>query len=121
MINIPDSLLPQNSDGDKICPSCSKIFKECICPTFDSIKPKCDTYTIRVRLDKKSRRGKLVTVVEDLPLDETYIKKLTKMCKVKTGSGGTFYKDSITLTMEIQGDHQDIVCVLLKKEGFILK
>lgn len=72
---------------------------------------------LRVRLEKKGRGGKTVTVVYELPDNASYFKKLTKKLKNKCGTGGSFKGDSI----EIQGDRRDDVVGELKKEGFQVK
>lgn len=72
---------------------------------------------LRVRLEKKGRGGKTVTVIYELPENEAYFKKLSKMLKNKCGTGGSFKGDSI----EIQGDNKMKVVELLEKEGFQVK
>ncbi len=54
-----------------------------------------------VRLDRKGRGGKSVTVIEGLQLSVNECEKLLKQLKAKLGAGGTV-KDGL---IEIQGDH----------------
>lgn len=75
-------------------------------------------FDLRVRLDKKSRNGKAVTLVNgfgDLHPDD--IDDLAKMLKSKCGVGGGAKNGEIL----IQGDHVNKVMDLLKKEGFKVK
>jgi translation initiation factor 1 len=75
-------------------------------------------FDLRVRLDKKSRNGKAVTLVTgfgDLHPDD--IEDLAKMLKSKCGVGGGAKNGEIL----IQGDHVNKVMDLLKKEGFKVK
>lgn len=72
---------------------------------------------LRVRVEKKGRGGKSVTVVYELPDNPTYFKKLAKKLKNKCATGGSFKGDSI----EIQGDRREDVSRLLKGEGFQVK
>ncbi len=58
-----------------------------------------------VRLDRKGRGGKSVTVIEGLQLSTKESEKLVKQLKTKLGAGGTVKDDSL----EIQGDHCDAV------------
>ncbi len=73
---------------------------------------------LRVRLDKKQRKGKAVTLVTgfgDLHQDD--IADLAKMLKSKCGVGGGAKNGEIL----IQGDHVNKVIDLLKAEGFKVK
>ena len=44
-----------------------------------------------------------------LPRNEVYLKNLAKELKVKTGCGGTYYVAEDGGTIELQGDHKEIV------------
>ncbi len=72
---------------------------------------------LRVRLEKKARGGKTVTVIYELPENEAFFKKLTKKIKNKCGTGGSFKGESI----EIQGDNKTKVVDILESEGFQVK
>ena len=73
--------------------------------------------TIKMRLEKNGRGGKVVTVLFDLPNNEAYFSDLTKRLKNSLGTGGTF-KDR---RIEIQGDHKDRIRAFLEKIGFTVK
>jgi translation initiation factor 1 len=66
-----------------------------------------------VRLDRKGRGGKTVTVIEGLQLSGEDCEKLLKQLKAKLGAGGTVKNG----TLEIQGDHCDAVLAELSKIG----
>ena len=76
--------------------------------------PKPSEHTLKIRVEKNNRGGKLVTVVFNLPDSPDYFEKITKELKAKCGSGGTFKIE----TIEIQGDHRHKVKDLLEKKGF---
>ncbi len=61
--------------------------------------------TIGVRLDKKKRRGKTVTVAAGFILSPADLKSMEKELKQYCGAGGTGKGDEI----EIQGDHREKV------------
>lgn len=70
-----------------------------------------------VRLDRKGRGVKSVTVIEGLQLSVKDSEKLLKQLKAKLGSGGAVKDGSI----EIQGDHCDAVMAELKRMGYRAK
>lgn len=60
-----------------------------------------------VRVEKKGRGGKAVTVIKRLPRDEHKLKSLCAELKRSLGVGGTFYVDEEGGVVELQGEHQD--------------
>jgi predicted translation initiation factor SUI1 len=58
-----------------------------------------------------------VTIISDLPLDETGLNELATKLKTRLGSGGTV-KDG---RIEIQGDHRDRVVQELEAMGYGVK
>ena len=72
---------------------------------------------LKIRIEKKGRGGKLVSVLFELPQNEEYWVGLTKKLKAHCGSGGT-YKEGM---IEIQGDHRDKLRSYLEKMGFSVK
>lgn len=69
---------------------------------------------VRVRLDKKGRGGKSVTMIEGLLMVPNDLESLLKRLKTRLGTGGAV-KDSV---IEIQGDHCDTVISVLESSGF---
>ena len=58
-----------------------------------------------------------MTVISGLPLNEQELKALGKQLKQQCGSGGTVKQGSI----EIQGDHRDLVLAELRNFGYQVK
>jgi predicted translation initiation factor SUI1 len=58
-----------------------------------------------------------VTIISDLPLDETSLAELTTKLKTRLGTGGTV-KDG---RIEIQGDHRDRIGTELEGMGYRVK
>ncbi len=72
---------------------------------------------VRVGRETKGRKGKGVTTVFDLPLDEDGIRELAAKLKQRCGTGGTV-KDG---RIEIQGDQRDRLAAELEGMGFRVK
>lgn len=68
---------------------------------------------VRVRLDRKRRGGKSVTVIEGLWMPDAELKNLLKQLKSRLGTGGTI-QDGL---LEIQGDRRDAVMAVLEEMG----
>jgi translation initiation factor 1 len=113
-----DARLVYSSDGShlRLCKKCGEDPCECkdIPKNFISIDP--TKITLKIKLEKNQRGGKLVTVIHDLPYNPPYFTELTKKLKNSLGTGGAF-KDQI----ELQGDHRDKAEVFLAKMGFKTK
>jgi translation initiation factor 1 len=72
---------------------------------------------VTVRLDRKARSGKSVTVIEGLRMSQSEMEALLKKWKAGFGAGGTV-KDA---AVEIQGDHCKALIADLKKMGYAAK
>lgn len=73
--------------------------------------------TVKVSRETAGRKGKGVTVVSELPLNEDQLKELATKLKNACGTGGTA-KDG---RIEIQGDHRDRLTAELEKLGYKVK
>jgi translation initiation factor 1 len=69
---------------------------------------------VYVRLDRKGRRGKSVTLIEGLQIPARNREDLLRQLKTRLGTGGTD-RDGI---LEIQGDHRDAIMPLLQDIGY---
>jgi len=72
---------------------------------------------VRVSRQTKGRKGKGVTLVTGVPLDEQGLQELATDLKRKCGAGGTVRG----ATIEIQGDHRDLLVAELTKRGYTVK
>ena len=69
---------------------------------------------VKVRREVGGRRGKAVTTVADVPLDDAGLKDLAGRLKRRCGVGGSV-KDGV---IELQGDHRDVVVEVLRADGY---
>jgi translation initiation factor 1 len=69
---------------------------------------------VKVRRETAGRRGKAVTTVSDVPLDDAGLKALAGRLKKRCGVGGSAKGGVI----ELQGDHRDVVVEVLRAEGY---
>lgn len=109
-----DAPVVYSSEFGRMCPSCGKPVKGCICrkasaPAGDGV--------VRVRRESKGRGGKTVMVITGLPLDETALNALSGELKRSCGCGGTAKNGVI----EIQGDHAEQIMAELAKRGYKAK
>jgi protein-tyrosine phosphatase len=79
--------------------------------------PKKSPPVVRLGRETKGRRGKGVTTVSDVPLDEAGLLELSTKLKDRCGTGGTV-KDGV---IEIQGDQRDRLAVVLEGMGYRVK
>jgi predicted translation initiation factor SUI1 len=73
--------------------------------------------TAKVGRETAGRRGKGVTTVFNLPLDEGGVRELAALLKQRCGTGGTV-KDG---RIEIQGDQRERIIAELEKLGYKVK
>jgi translation initiation factor 1 len=69
---------------------------------------------VKVRRETSGRRGKAVTTVSNVPLDDDALRDLGGRLKKRCGVGGSV-KDGI---IELQGDHRDVVVRELRDAGY---
>lgn len=101
------------------CPRCRELIVECSCRPEADVTSSGKTATLR--LEKKGRGGKSVTVADKLPANRELLSSLTTLLKKRCGSGGTYRVDDGCGVIEIQGDKRDEVRKVLAAEGFRVK
>ena len=75
------------------------------------------TGPVRVCLDTKARRGKVVTLIRDIPHCPAAIEDLARKLKTLCGAGGSVEGHDIL----IQGDHRDKIKSKLTELGYHVK
>lgn len=113
--------LVYSTEYGKICPECKKPESECKCRKKKK-KPSDEVNIINdgiIRLLKqtKGRKGKGVTLVSGFDKSDDELKKIAKILKQKSGSGGTVKNQII----EIQTDNREVLKKELESMGFKVK
>jgi translation initiation factor 1 len=100
-----------------VCPGCGWPAHNCKCSSQADNEPIPGRIVAKLRLEKKGRGGKTVTVVAGLPQNGVFLKELCQDLKRACGTGGTV----VDCGVELQGDLRDRVRELLLKKGFTVK
>jgi translation initiation factor 1 len=112
--NQSSSGIVYSTEVGRTCPDCNQAIKNCSCK---KIAVPIAKGPIIVRRETKGRKGKGVSMISGLPLAEEDLKNLAKKLKQKCGVGGTVKNG----TIEIQGDHRDLLVTELEKLGYSAK
>ena len=100
------------------CPKCGWPQRDCKCSSQFAREVAVPAKVVaKLRMEKKGRGGKTVTVVYDLPDNATFLKNLAGELKRACGTGGSVAEN----TVEIQGDQRDRVREVLLKKGWSVK
>jgi translation initiation factor 1 len=73
--------------------------------------------TVRVSLDSKGRKGKLVTLIEGLQHNPDTMEEIARVLKQYCGAGGTVKQG----TIEIQGDQRQKVAEKLREMNYAIR
>jgi translation initiation factor 1 len=115
-----NSSIVWSDDPKDKCQNCGALLASCKCKPIDS--PLKDYRFVAVfRLEKNGRGGKTVTVIDQLPKNEIFLRDLTKELKSKCGTGGTYLTEGKDGVIEIQGDKRVQIKALLDKKGIKYK
>ncbi len=108
-----------STEHGRMCPDCGRPLVQCNCRANKYIRKDAQKSADRVRISRetKGRQGKGVTVISGLPLCNEDLETLARRLKQLCGAGGTVRNG----TIEIQGDHRDLLMTELTKIGFYAK
>lgn len=104
-----------SSEHGRLCPGCGQAVAACLCARGK--RPPAGDGIVRVRRESKGRGGKTVTVITGLTLADEDLEALAGALKRRCGTGGTVKSG----TVEIQGDHGDLLIAELQQRGFKTK
>ncbi len=115
-----NSQLVYSTESGRICPSCGNPTVKCVCKK-KKIKSKPQEHqndgVIRLRREVKGRKGKTITAIFGIPLDDKELKQFAKILKSRCGTGGSV-KNGVII---IQGDHREALLKEIKKQGYTVK
>jgi translation initiation factor 1 len=110
--------LVYSSDVGRVCPDCGWPARGCKCGQkaggAESIPGRI---VAKLRMEKKGRRGKTVTIVDGLPQNAVFLRDLCQELKRACGTGGSVIDGAV----ELQGDLRERVRESLLKKGFAIK
>lgn len=99
------------------CPTCGWPQRNCQCSQTRADAPVPARLVAKLRLEKKGRGGKAVTVVYGLPQNADFLKELSQRLKRLCGTGGAVIEEGV----ELQGDLRDRVREFLRQQGYVVK
>ena len=105
-----------STESGRICAGCGWPEHNCQC-SRKAEEPVPSRIIAKLRMEKKGRGGKTVTVVDGLPRNAAFLKDLSQDLKRACGTGGAVQEGAI----ELQGDLRDRVRELLQKKGIVVK
>lgn len=109
--------LVYSTDRGRVCSGCGWPANDCKCSTRAADAAVPTRVVAKLRMEKKGRGGKTVTVVYDLPRNASFLKELCQELKRACGTGGTVVED----TIELQGDLRDRTRDFLHQRGIVVK
>lgn len=118
-----DSRLVYSTETGRICSICGKPVSTCACKKRKPAKVQKQTNrhpidgVIRIQREIKGRKGKTVTTVFGVPLENEQLQQLARKIKARCGAGGSV-KEGVII---IQGDHRQTILDELKKQGYNTK
>ena len=99
------------------CPKCGWPQRSCMCSRPNDQEPVPARLVAKLRIEKKGRGGKTVTVVYDLPRNDAFLKDLGQRLKRECGTGGAVSEN----TIELQGEMRERVRGILQRLGYTVK
>ncbi len=107
-----------STDRGRMCPRCGWPEDNCQCSSSRAAsEPVPSRIVAKLRMEKKGRGGKTVTVVDGLPRNEAFLKALAQELKRTCGTGGTVGDGSV----ELHGDLRERLRDVLAQKGFTVK
>jgi translation initiation factor 1 len=99
-----------------VCATCGWPANDCKCSS--KVEEKIPSkVVVKLRLEKKGRGGKIVTVLDGLPQNSDFLEGLAKDLKKSLGTGGSV----VGATIELQGEWRERLRVLLPSKNLSVR
>jgi translation initiation factor 1 len=113
-----DTRIVYSTDTGRVCPGCGWPASNCRCSKSAAANEAIPARIVaKLRVEKKGRGGKTVSVVDGLPNNAAFLKELCLELKRACGTGGVVLDGAI----ELQGDLRERLREFLVKRGFVVK
>lgn len=113
----PDPVRLVYSTGvGRVCATCGWPSDQCKCSKEQEEKVPARV-VVNLRLEKKGRGGKMVTVLDGLPRNLEFLEGLAKDLKKALGTGGSV----VGATIELQGEWRERLRILLPSKNLSVK
>ncbi|NUM33972.1 MAG: stress response translation initiation inhibitor YciH [Candidatus Brocadiae bacterium] len=99
------------TDHGKMCSRCNQAIDLCICKKNST--PKTEGI-IKIMRETQGRKGKVVTKIIGICLDDLELQEFAKTCKKRYATGGSIHDGII----ELQGDQREKLKQDLEKKGW---
>jgi len=99
------------------CDRCGAPVENCRCSQNRGSSTKHTDGAVRVAVDKKHRRGKMMTIISGAPGDEAGLAQLCRELKKLLATGGSAHDGQV----ELQGDHRERVAAFFAARGIKTK
>lgn len=106
-----------STEQGRLCPDCEQPVAACVCALRNKQQIAAGDGIVRIARETKGRKGKGVTLISGLPLNEDALKQLAKELKQRCSTGGALKAGVI----EIQGDQRQLIKELLQSKGYHVK
>lgn len=105
-----------STEHGSMCPECGQPVAACRCggPADEAVPARV---VAKLRMEKKGRGGKTVTVVDGLPRNAAFLRQLVQELKRACGTGGAVADGAV----ELQGDLRERVRQALTARGFVVR
>jgi translation initiation factor 1 len=100
----------------RLCPRCGWPADDCRCSKAGE-EPVPAKVACVLRIEKKGRAGKTVTVVAGLPRNAAFLAGLASELRRACGTGGTAAEDAV----EVQGDRREKLRTHLRAKGWTVR
>jgi translation initiation factor 1 len=99
-----------------VCATCGWPANDCKCSS--KLEEKVPSkIVVKLRIEKKGRGGRIVTVLHGLPENSDFLEGLAKNLKKSLGTGGSV----VGATIELQGEWRERLRVLLPSKNLSVK